>query len=69
MANLRAKLLQKIEVMQKEVLYDIFLYIHKIYDTLDLGARPSSTRRVWGGPPGLPTPDLILVSGNDGGEG
>ena len=35
MTNLGAKLLQQIEVMRKEVLYDIFLYIHKVYDALD----------------------------------
>ena len=34
-----------------------------------LGGLPVNTGRVWGGPPGLPTPDPILVSGNHGGEG
>ena len=37
MANLEAKLLQNIEVIRKEVLYDIFVYIHKVYGALDLG--------------------------------
>ena len=37
MANVGAKLLQYIEGMQKEVLYDIFVYIHKVYDALDWG--------------------------------
>ena len=35
MAILGAKPLQNIEGMQKEVLYDIFVYIHKFYDALD----------------------------------
>ena len=35
--QLRAKLLQNIEVMQKEVLYYILLDIHKVYDALDWG--------------------------------
>ena len=34
-----------------------------------LGERPGNTGRVWGDPPGLPTPDPILVSGNHGGKG
>ena len=37
MANLGAKIFQKIEGMQKEVLYGIFVYIHKVYDALDWG--------------------------------
>ena len=37
MANLGAKILQHIEVMWKEVLYDIFVYTNKVYDTLDWG--------------------------------
>ena len=35
LTNLGAKLLQNIEGMQKEVLYDIFVYIHKVYNALD----------------------------------
>ena len=38
MANLGSKLIQKIEGMRKEVQYDIFVYIHKIYDALDWGS-------------------------------
>ena len=38
MANLGTKLLQKIEGMRKEVLYDIFVYIHKVYDGLNWGS-------------------------------
>ena len=38
MANLESKIFQKIEGMKKEVLYDIFVYIHKIYDVLDWGS-------------------------------
>ena len=37
MANLGAKLLQQIEGMRKEVIYDIFVHIHKVYDALDWG--------------------------------
>ena len=37
MANLGAKILQNIEDIWKEVLYDIFMYIHKVYDALELG--------------------------------
>ena len=37
MANLGAKLLQNIEGMRKEVLYDIFVCIHKVYDVMDWG--------------------------------
>ena len=37
MSNLGSKLLQKIEGMRKEVLYDIFVYTHKVYDALDWG--------------------------------
>ena len=37
MAILGGKILQNIEYIQKEVLYDIFLYIHKVYDALDWG--------------------------------
>ena len=37
MANLEAKLLQNIDVIWKEVMYDIFVYIHKVYGALDLG--------------------------------
>ena len=35
MANLGAKILPHIEVMQKEVQYNIFVYIHKVCDALD----------------------------------
>ena len=35
MAKLGAKILQQIEGMRKVVLYDIFVYIHKVYDALD----------------------------------
>ena len=38
MANLGSKLLQTIEGMRKEVLYDIFVYTHKVYDALDWGS-------------------------------
>ena len=38
MANLGAKLLQNIEGMHKEVLYDVFVYIHKVYDVLEWGS-------------------------------
>ena len=37
MANLGTKLLQNIRGMRKEVLYDIFVYIHKVYDYMDWG--------------------------------
>ena len=37
MANLGAKILQNIEDIWKEVLYDIFMYIHKVYAALDWG--------------------------------
>ena len=37
MANLGAKLLQNIEGMRKECLYDIFVYMHKVYDVMDWG--------------------------------
>ena len=37
MANFGAKLLQNIKGTQKEVLYDIFVCIHKVYDVLHLG--------------------------------
>ena len=37
MANLGSKILQNIEGMRKEVLYDIFVYIRNIYDALDWG--------------------------------
>ena len=33
-----AKTLQQIEVMQKDVQYDIFVYIHKVCDALDWGS-------------------------------
>ena len=38
MANLGGKLIQNIEGIQKEVLYDIFLYIYKVYYALDWGS-------------------------------
>ena len=34
-ASLKAKLLQKLVDMMEEILYDIFLDLHKSYDTLD----------------------------------
>ena len=34
-ATLKAKLLQKLAAMKEEVLYVIFLYLHKAYDALD----------------------------------
>ena len=34
-ATLEAKLLQNISSMRLEVLYDIFVYIHKAYENLD----------------------------------
>ena len=37
MANLGAKILKKVAGMRKEVLYDLFVYIHKVYDALDWG--------------------------------
>ena len=37
MVNLGPKLLQNIEGMRKEVMYDIFLYIHNVYDSPDWG--------------------------------
>ena len=37
MANLGNKLLQNIEGMRKEFLYDIFVCIHKVYDVMDWG--------------------------------
>ena len=52
MATLESKLLQKIEVMQNSVLYEIFADIHKAYGTLDQGRALN--------PPGLSNPDPIL---------
>ena len=37
MSNLGAKILQNIDGIRKEFLYDIFMYIHKVYDALDCG--------------------------------
>ena len=37
MSNLGAKILQNIDGMRKEFLYDIFVYIHKVYDALNWG--------------------------------
>ena len=37
MASLGYKILQQIDGMRKEFIYDIFVYIHKVYDTLDWG--------------------------------
>ena len=37
MANLGSKILQNIEGMRKELLYDIFVYIHKVYNALEWG--------------------------------
>ena len=37
MAKLGAKLLQNIEGMRKEWLYDTFVCIHKVYDVMDWG--------------------------------
>ena len=34
-ATLEEKILQKISGMHQEVLYNIFVYIHKAYSTLD----------------------------------
>ena len=34
-ASLEAKLLQHLIAMREEVLYEIFLYLHKVYDNLD----------------------------------
>ena len=34
-ATLEAKLLRQLEALREEVLYVIFLYLHKVYDTLD----------------------------------
>ena len=50
MANLWAKTLQQIEVMQKEVQYDIFVYIHKVYDALDWGSPLEIMERYGVGP-------------------
>ena len=50
MANLGAKLLQKIEGMQKEVLYGIFVYTHKVYDALDWGSAPTILKGYGVGP-------------------
>ena len=38
MAKLGSKILQNIEGMQKDFIYDIFLYIQKFYDALDWGS-------------------------------
>ena len=35
--SLEAKLLQQLMNMREEILYDIFLYLHKSYDTRDCG--------------------------------
>ena len=60
MSNLGAKILQKIGGMQKEVLYDIFVYIHKVYDAMGWGSA-LEILEVWGGGgPDLPTPYPIL---------
>ena len=37
MAKLGSKILQNIGGMRKDFLYDIFVYIHKVYDALDWG--------------------------------
>ena len=50
MANLGAKLLQQIEGMKKEVQYDIFVYIHNIYDALDWGSALEIMKRCGVGP-------------------
>ena len=34
-ASRKEKLLQKLMGMREEVLYEIFLYLHKVYDSLD----------------------------------
>ena len=34
-AFLKSKLLQKLMDMRSEVLYEIFLYLHKVYDSLE----------------------------------
>ena len=62
-------LLQNIEGMHKEVLYGIFVYIHKVYDSHEYGRAQTIIEGYWGGPPGLPTPEPILVSVNHAGEG
>ena len=69
MANLRAKLLQNIQGMWKEVLYDIFVYTHKVYDALDWGFSLEILEGCGVVPQVLPTPDPILISGNHGGKG
>ena len=46
MANLGYKLLQPIDGMRNEVLYDIFVYTHKVYDALDWGG---ATYKYWKG--------------------
>ena len=50
MANLGTKILQNIEGMRKEFLYDIFLYIHKVYDALDWGHDLAILEGCWVGP-------------------
>ena len=50
MANLGAKILQQIEVMQKDVQYDIFVYIHKVCDALDWGSPLEIMERCGVGP-------------------
>ena len=47
MANLGANILQNIEDIQKEVLYDIYVYIQKVYDALDWG-RALAVLEGWG---------------------
>ena len=50
MANLGAKLLQQIQVMRKEIQYDILVYIHKVCDALDWGSALEIMERCGVGP-------------------
>ena len=48
--QLGVKLLQQIQVMQKEFQYDIFVYIHKFCNTLDWGSALEIMERCGVGP-------------------
>ena len=62
MANLGSKILQQIEGMEREVLYGIFVYIHKAYDALEWGSALTILKGYGVGP-------HVFQHRNHGGEG
>ena len=68
-ATLEAKLLQKLDTLREEVLYLIFLDLHKVYDDLNRSNMTRIPRGLRCGTSSVSTPTDILGSAEDGGEG